>query len=653
MAALFFALANSAHASVTYQYTGNPFVYLCQPDGTCYGPPATAGSYTRADRVTATVEVSTALPSNLSLFDLNTLAGTVVTLTDGHQTLHFTAGDSGSFEALVSTDASGQIVGPWSFIINCCFYPNNGIATLNWPGNRGVGDSGTLSAASPNNGYPDTPYDAASNSGVPGTWTVSGGGTSASLSYGSATRVMYQGPFSDAKDIVKGAAGAAKSSGFAASTLSGTQSSRAQINANGPSVGAWSNSANGSGAARAIAFRTYINNTNVAQTFKVNATFDGRFDAAPFGLPTGQLKAGAAIHVFDAQAFATKLGSAGNTTAQFLVGSYPLSAAADPLNAFSNLRALFPQGLLGSGQTVVSATTAPVTASVATGFVTVAPQKTFTVMYDVSTSSIAQTVGDRTGGGTVNFLNTLAPAAVQFTNQAGQSIAGIVASDTAPPQAPAPTSIVLAPAYSTGPAGATASITATVTAGVGTPVADLPVQFSINAGPDKGRTGVAVTDPAGKAIFQYVGDNDVGKDVIQANIAGLQSNTVEYVWSPAKCPQNQLFWLRYPGLWPASTISIGGAAYDQTSLVKLLKLLPLTPSVALLQQDAITKLNTLYGSDTSRLTLTVLTADDLLTGFNRGQPYQNLANVKTSAQMLALAARMAVFNSGATSKSCR
>ena len=63
-------------------------------------------------------------------------------MTDGHQELTLDPGVPG--EALVSTDGTGQIIGPWSFIINCCFFPNNGIATLNWPGNRGVADAGPV-----------------------------------------------------------------------------------------------------------------------------------------------------------------------------------------------------------------------------------------------------------------------------------------------------------------------------------------------------------------------------------------------------------------------------------------------------------------------------------------------------------------------------
>ncbi len=172
LAIAFVSLAASSRpvsAQVLYRYTGNTFdLFSCGGNILCSTPNPANTSYTTNDFVTATLTLDEPLPANLNLQDIRGFAGFKLTMNDGHQELTLDPGVSG--EAMVSTDAEGNIIGPWSLIINCCFFPNNGISTLNWPGGRGVSDGGTLSA--PTAPFPDTPFDLGVNFGSPGVWTV-------------------------------------------------------------------------------------------------------------------------------------------------------------------------------------------------------------------------------------------------------------------------------------------------------------------------------------------------------------------------------------------------------------------------------------------------------------------------------------------------
>src|ERR1051325_6410444 len=149
-------VSGPASAQAIYQYTGNPFSSFSSPT-----------SYTASDFVTATLTLNQPLPGGLNLQNVTGLAGFRLTMGDGLQVL--TDVGNAALEVLVSTDATGQIIGPWSLIINCCLFPNNGIATLNWPGVRGVADEGRLSA--PDGSFPGTPFDLARVFSSPGRWS--------------------------------------------------------------------------------------------------------------------------------------------------------------------------------------------------------------------------------------------------------------------------------------------------------------------------------------------------------------------------------------------------------------------------------------------------------------------------------------------------
>lgn len=164
-------LATSAAAQAVYQYTGNPFtLFSCGSATLCATPgPNPDSSYTTMDFVSATLELSAPLAPNLVFQDISGLAGFRLTLEDRHQMMVVGTAGTGSFEAKVSTDSAGRIIGPWSVFVNCCSFPNNNIATLNNPGGRGVGDLGVLSG--PTGAFPSTPNNSGFLFANPGTWT--------------------------------------------------------------------------------------------------------------------------------------------------------------------------------------------------------------------------------------------------------------------------------------------------------------------------------------------------------------------------------------------------------------------------------------------------------------------------------------------------
>ena len=164
------ALPSRALASpVIYLYVGNNFdTFSCGGGFLCADPTPEQSSYTTDDFVTATLTLEQALPGGLYLQDITGFAGFELIMNDGHQQLVLEAGVPA--EALISTDADGNIIEPWSLIINCCPLPNNGIHSLNWPEGRGVGDGGMLSGATFE--YPDTPWDLGGVSGSPGVWSM-------------------------------------------------------------------------------------------------------------------------------------------------------------------------------------------------------------------------------------------------------------------------------------------------------------------------------------------------------------------------------------------------------------------------------------------------------------------------------------------------
>jgi hypothetical protein len=156
-------------AQVIYSYRGNTFnLFSCGGDVLCPNPDPQFTSYTTSDYVSAVLTLSQPLPGGLNLQNVRNLPGFSLTMTDGHQVMTLDPGVPG--EALVSTDANGNIVAPWSVFVNCCSFPNNNVFALNWPGVRGIGDGGGLTV--PTGLFPNTPRDQGMIFGSPGVWTT-------------------------------------------------------------------------------------------------------------------------------------------------------------------------------------------------------------------------------------------------------------------------------------------------------------------------------------------------------------------------------------------------------------------------------------------------------------------------------------------------
>jgi hypothetical protein len=89
-------------------------------------------------------------------------------------------------------------------------------------------------------------------------------------------------------------------------------------------------------------------------------------------------------------------------------------------------------------------------------------------------------------------------------------------------------SITLTPATATNAVGGSHTVTATVTSG-GNPVAGTTVNFSIDSGPNAGKTGTGVTDVSGHATFTYTDTGGAGTDSISATFtdaSGAQEKAI-------------------------------------------------------------------------------------------------------------------------------
>src|SRR6185436_4193072 len=72
--------------------------------------------------------------------------------------------------------------------------------------------------------------------------------------------------------------------------------------------------------------------------------------------------------------------------------------------------------------------------------------------------------------------------------------------------------------------GANFTVTATLQDALGSPVTGRTVTFTVNAGPDAGVTGTAITDGTGHASFTYTGAA-AGMDEILASFVDSQNHT--------------------------------------------------------------------------------------------------------------------------------
>lgn len=351
---------------------------------------------------------------------------------------------------------------------------------------------------------------------------------------GTVTRAIGVDEFND-DDNIGGTVGQLYSKNFA--SAGGTQAAYGLIN-NALSVGAWSNGTDGAGAARAIAFRSYRNTTSAVKQVRANAILEGHFEAAPWNLPNGQLWVGGMVHILDATDFSMRLAASGQPE-QFLVGGYPLSTARFPTQAFDLLTNRLGSAVLASDSETIHNGPAgqQITLALETGLVAIQPGQVFTILFDITTSSVAATFGGRTGAGSVAFLDTLTAAPDFFTDAGGVPVAGIEA--IGPPAAlpPVATNLALTATGGSQVAGSAQTVTATVLDATGAPVTDALIRFDVTAGANVGVTGGAESNANGQAAFTYTGF-DPGTDTVTARINDLVSNAVEVSWTAPACASN-------------------------------------------------------------------------------------------------------------------
>lgn len=352
--------------------------------------------------------------------------------------------------------------------------------------------------------------------------------------FGTAVRAIRKGDFDDFFDATRGGVGKLKTEIFTGSPY-GVESAWGELRENGLAVGSWSNSYMGT--ARGIAFRTFRNTTNEAKSFKVKAILNGRFSTAPFDLPFGPMSAAAAIRVLDSTVFSNVLNANNMSAAEVLLSSHDLTTASNPSARFADTLSLFPGGVLGFGQNIMlyGPFDVPITAQVETTFVTVNPQQSFVVMFDLATYTLyAGSFGchrapcQPVGHGSVYFKDSLSPAPNFFEGHDGNPITGIEALGPSPSPTPSAANIALTPANNSG--GTSHTLTALVTNAQGAPIPDAVVRFEVTSGPHQGLDGGGQTASNGQTTFTYTNTRGPGADQIKALLGTLESNTVQQTW---------------------------------------------------------------------------------------------------------------------------
>ena len=349
--------------------------------------------------------------------------------------------------------------------------------------------------------------------------------------FGSATRTLFRGslwsspvgPF----DFISGAEGRPITASYIFYIPAGFTHARGRLTENGLSAGAYAFTTGDcismfgfsttctDGGGRGIAYRTFMNLSNVAKTFRVNAVLDGVYW-------TGG-KAAAGVYAFETTAFTNVVNASGKSVAEYLLGRDGFAELSSGGQALS-LATLFPGAVLASDfQTPFYPLQQLGTTTLTTGFLTLGPNETVTIVFDVST------YGER--GDDLSFSDTLKPAANLFTDINGNAVPEIVALGPSAPKPPTASSLTLSPATATSAIGTLHSLTATATTAAGAPAPGVSVQFSITSGPNAGVSLPAViTDSAGQATLAYSGEV-AGTDTVQASVGTLQSPVVEKIWT--------------------------------------------------------------------------------------------------------------------------
>lgn len=394
------------------------------------------------------------------------------------------------------------------------------------------------------------------------------------------------------------------------------------------------------GAGRGVAFRTYVNMSDAARTFRVNAVLRGAFFNA------GGVAA-AGVYAFDTAGFANAINASGLTYARYLLRRDGLAELAAGGTSLS-LETLFPGAVLASDFELPAYPVGVVgTTPLATGLLTLPPGGTVTVMFDLATYA--------RDAGAVNFGDTLEPAANLFTDADGNPVLDVVgvgpsAEATAPVAA-----LALTPATASNPVGTPHSLSVTATDAAGQPVVDAPVDFVVTAGPNAGLSVSASTDAEGKVGFDYTSET-AGTDTIEARSGAVVSNAVAASWqSPtvAVCPQPRTYWRSNHQLWPVASLTLGNRSYGKLALLAILYApAKLDASLILATQLAAAKLNVANGADAAPIQATLTAADALLGAFPGWLPYGVKPTSATGRQMVQAAATLESYNGGALTPGC-
>lgn len=349
--------------------------------------------------------------------------------------------------------------------------------------------------------------------------------------YGTAARTIMTGSAfglpDTPQDLISGGDGQVNTAPWNFIIPSGWSFARGTVIQNGLLAGAYSATSGpcsgdpsttcGIGAGRGVAYRTWTNTSDASLTFQVNASLDGEFQNSG-----GVASAG--IYVFDATAFANTIAGSGLATPQFLLNGSTITALG---SGASSLAALFPNSavILNDFQPVTGPANQLLTVPITSQFITIAPQQSITVMFDVSAYA--------PGFGSANFASTLAPSPTLplFTDGSGDAVTELVALGPSVTPAATPASLVLTPATASNPAGTNASVTATVTDAGGNPVPNAIVFFAFNSGPNAGPAGPVSTDNNGQAVFTYTDNAGAGTDEIQATLGTLTATPISVTWT--------------------------------------------------------------------------------------------------------------------------
>lgn len=241
-------------------------------------------------------------------------------------------------------------------------------------------------------------------------------------------------------------------------TNSGQGAGRGEVNFDGTlSAGAIGQAAGTSGTSqgRGLAFRTYVNEGSDPVELRVDALLDGEFSGPRFGLPLGDLQAKAGIHVFEGEEFdqfidsLSEISQDGDIPIEDILFGEPqdLETPLSQQTAFSNqgkpidqifATPLITQVLIDTGFTGPQL----FEADLSTDLFTIDPGETFSVLFDVLAFAAVNRQGGQSGGGSVNFFNTLGAGPNIFTDANGEFVTTIRAAG-APSPIPEPDTLAL------------------------------------------------------------------------------------------------------------------------------------------------------------------------------------------------------------------